>query len=56
VQVVVLTSLGDPKNVVDAYYKGGTNAYLVKPVDRVMLLEVIRGAGVQIEPCWSCVP
>lgn len=31
-KVVMTTALGDPKNVVKAYYKGGATAYLVKPV------------------------
>lgn len=50
VRVVVLSALSDPMNVVDAYYKGRADSYLVKPVDRGLLLEVIRNAGVQIEP------
>lgn len=48
VRVIMLTALGDPKNVVDAYYKGGASSYLVKPIDKGLLLEVIRNTGLKI--------
>ncbi len=48
VRVIMLTALGDPKNVVDAYYKGGASSYLVKPIDKGLLLEVIRNTGLRI--------
>ena len=47
-RVIMLTALGDPKNVVDAYYKGGASSYLVKPIDKSLLLEVIRNTGLRI--------
>ena len=49
VRVVMLSALGDPKNVVDAYYKGGASSYLVKPIDKALLLEVIRNTGLNIK-------
>ncbi|MBT8339029.1 MAG: response regulator [Desulfatitalea sp.] len=33
VKVIMLTALDDPRSVVEAYYRGGANAYLVKPID-----------------------
>lgn len=42
VKVIMITALGDPKNVFEAYYKGGATSYIVKPVDRAKLLEEIR--------------
>lgn len=48
VRVIMLSALGDPKNVVDAYYKGGASSYLVKPIDKSLLLEVIRNTGLNI--------
>lgn len=48
VRVIMLSALGDPKNVVDAYYKGGASSYLVKPIDKALLLEVIRNTGLSI--------
>jgi len=47
-RVIMLSALGDPKNVVDAYYKGGASSYLVKPIDKSLLLEVIRNTGLSI--------
>ena len=34
VSVIMTTVLEDPKNVVEAYNKGGATSYIVKPVDR----------------------
>lgn len=48
VRVIMLSALGDPKNVVDAYYKGGASSYLVKPIDKSLLLEVIRNTGLKV--------
>jgi two-component system chemotaxis response regulator CheY len=42
VKVIMITALGDPKNVFEAYYKGGATSYIVKPVDRAKLVEEIR--------------
>jgi len=44
-KVIMITALGDPKNVVEAYYKGGATSYLVKPIDKHMLIHVIRSLG-----------
>ncbi len=48
VRVIMTTALEDPRNVVDAYYHGEADAYLVKPIDKEKLLETIRGLGVEI--------
>jgi len=42
VKVIMITALGEPKNVCEAYYKGGATSYIVKPVDRAKLIEEIR--------------
>ncbi|HAO23342.1 MAG: two-component system response regulator [Desulfobacteraceae bacterium IS3] len=42
VKVIMVTALGDPKNVFEAYYKGGATSYIVKPVDRAKLIEEVR--------------
>ena len=39
VKIIMTTALDDPKNVVQAYYKGGATSYLVKPIDRGLLLQ-----------------
>ena len=34
VKVVITSVLEDPKNVIEAYHKGGANSYLVKPLEK----------------------
>ncbi|KAF0215132.1 MAG: two-component system chemotaxis family response regulator [Geobacteraceae bacterium] len=45
VKVIMTTALDDPKNVVEAYYKGGATSYVVKPINKGRLLGEIRGFG-----------
>lgn len=45
VKVIMTTALGDPKNVVDAFYRGGATSYLVKPVTKQKLMKEIRSHG-----------
>ena len=45
VKIIMLSALDDQKNIFKAYYKGGADAYLVKPVDKEKLLEEIRSLG-----------
>ena len=42
VKVIMTTVLGDPKNVMEAFHKGGANSYLVKPFSQKKLLDEIR--------------
>jgi two-component system chemotaxis response regulator CheY len=49
VKVIMTTALEDPKNVVEAYNKGGADAYIVKPIDREKLFGLIRELGLPIE-------
>ncbi len=46
VKVVMTTALDDPKNVVEAYYKGGATSYVPKPIDKRMLLHLLKNLGV----------
>src|SRR6056297_3092176 len=41
VKVIMTTALEDPKNVVEAYYQGGADSYLVNPIDRAKLFGLI---------------
>lgn len=41
-KVIMTTALDDPKNVVEAYYKGGATSYVPKPIDRAMLLHLLK--------------
>ena len=45
VKIIMTTALDDPKNVVQAYYKGGATSYLVKPIDRGRLLQELSLLG-----------
>lgn len=42
VRVVMTTALDDPKNVVEAYYKGGATSYVPKPIDKHMLVHLLK--------------
>lgn len=41
-KVIMTTALDDPKNVVEAYYKGGATSYVPKPIDKQMLLHLLK--------------
>ena len=45
-KVVMTTALDDPKNVVEAYYKGGATSYVPKPIDRQLFLQLLRNIGI----------
>ncbi len=42
VPVVMVTALDDPKNVMDAYYKGGATGYMAKPIDRTLFIHLLK--------------
>jgi len=44
-KIIMTTALDDPKNVVEAYYKGGATSYVPKPIDKHMLLHLIKTLG-----------
>jgi two-component system, chemotaxis family, chemotaxis protein CheY len=46
VKVIMTTALGNPKNVIEAFYKGGAMAYIVKPVKKETLLAEMRKLGI----------
>ncbi len=45
VKVIMITALGDPKTVVDAFYYGGATSYLVKPIDTRKLMAEVHNLG-----------
>lgn len=45
VKVIMTTALDDPKNVIEAYYKGGATSYLPKPIDRQLFIHLLRNLG-----------
>jgi len=46
VRVVMTTALEDQKNVIEAFYKGGASAYMVKPIDKQQFLKEISKLGI----------
>ncbi|MFW5844143.1 MAG: response regulator [Spirochaetota bacterium] len=47
VKVIMTTALGDPENVVEAFYKGGANGYVVKPIERQALISELEKVGLK---------
>lgn len=41
-RVVMITALDSPRPVIEAYYRGGCTDYLVKPIEKRKLLELLR--------------
>ena len=41
VPVVMTTALNSPKDVMEAYYRGGCSDYLVKPIDKEKLIDIL---------------
>ncbi len=49
VKVIMTTALDDPKNVVQAFYKGGATSYIVKPIAKKKLLDEIEKLGLDVK-------
>jgi two-component system chemotaxis response regulator CheY len=47
VKVIMTTVLEDPKNVVEAFHKGGATSYLIKPISRDKLKAELSRLGLQ---------
>lgn len=42
VKIIMLTALDSPQDVIESFYQGGCSAYIVKPVEKVKLVEVLK--------------
>lgn len=42
VKIIMITALDTPHDVIESYYQGGCNAYLVKPILRKKLLDILK--------------
>lgn len=42
VKIIMLTALDSPQDVIESFYEGGCSAYIVKPVEKVKLVEVLK--------------
>ena len=45
VKIIMTTVMEDPKNVINAFHKGGAEAYLVKPLDIAKIREEMEKLG-----------
>ena len=43
-KLIMTTALDDPKTVISAYYQGGADSYLVKPITKNKIEEELRKA------------
>jgi two-component system chemotaxis response regulator CheY len=41
----MVTALDDPQNVVKAFYQGGADSYLVKPIEKDKLEQELKNLG-----------
>ncbi|HKK00786.1 MAG TPA: response regulator [Desulfuromonadales bacterium] len=48
VRIIMTTALDSPKEVVEAYYRGGCTGYLVKPIEKAKLQELLTDLGIVI--------
>jgi two-component system, chemotaxis family, chemotaxis protein CheY len=44
-KIVMITALDTPKEVIDAYYKGGCSSYIVKPIQKAKIIGHILDLG-----------
>lgn len=44
-RIIMTTAVDTPKEVIDAYYRGGCTAYLVKPIEKAKLIDTLKQAG-----------
>lgn len=42
VKILMITALDTPKDVVEAYYKGGCTSYLVKPINKIKISNALK--------------
>lgn len=54
VKVIMLSALDDPRSVVEAFYRGGATAYLVKPLAPERLESELRQLGLLTVAQESC--
>lgn len=48
-KVIMTTALEDPKNVVEAYYEGAADGYLVKPIEKERLFAELAKVGIRFD-------
>jgi two-component system chemotaxis response regulator CheY len=41
-KIIMITALDTPKEVIDAYYRGGCTYYLTKPINKAKIIKLIQ--------------
>jgi len=44
-KIIMITALDTPKDVMDAFNKGGCTSYLVKPISKMKIVQTIKELG-----------
>ncbi|MBF0328632.1 MAG: response regulator [Nitrospirae bacterium] len=44
-KVIMVTALADPQIVIESYYRGGADSYIVKPIHKKQLLDEVLKLG-----------
>lgn len=42
VKIIMITALDTPKDVMEAFYKGGCTTYLVKPIEKKKIINLLK--------------
>lgn len=42
VKIVMITALDTPREVIDTYYNGGCTSYMVKPIEKVKIIGMLK--------------
>jgi two-component system chemotaxis response regulator CheY len=42
VRIMMVTALDAPKDVIDAYFEGGCTSYLVKPINKIKIMNALK--------------
>ncbi len=40
--IIMITALDTPKDVIEAYYKGGCTSYFVKPINKIKIIDELK--------------
>ena len=46
-KIIMITALDTPKEVIDAFYRGGCTSYLVKPIEKSRIIGVVKDLGLE---------
>ena len=53
-KVIMVTALSEPQIVIEAYYRGGANSYITKPIEKSVLLREMERLGCPLQAHRPC--